>query len=79
MSLRVEMEWHDAITDPPSESGTYVAAFGYPNYVTTLPYSKKHGKWNINDFDDDEFAGKYEVNPDFWMYRPALSKEEYYD
>ena len=79
MSLRVEMEWHDAITDPPSETGTYVAAFDFPSYMITLPYSNKHGKWNVNDFDTAEFAAKYEMNPDFWAYRPVLSKEDFHD
>lgn len=45
------IEWHDAKTDPPKESGNYICCTAW-EYIQKVPYSARHKIFNARDEDE---------------------------
>ena len=45
------IEWHDAKTDPPKESGRYLSVTKHGT-ISNVDYSAKHNRFNFFDYDD---------------------------
>lgn len=66
------IEWHDAKTDPPKESlespNNWPLTVSKNGYISRVPYSKQHNRFNFYDYYDPSKPDNYDVL--FWAEIP---------
>lgn len=66
------IEWHDAKTDPPKESRESIRDWPLivdkNGYISKVPYSKRHNRFNFYDYNDPSELDDYDVL--FWAEVP---------
>ena len=51
MTMHINLDFHPGY-QPPKESGIYYCITTECGTIQTLPFSAKHGRFNVHDFDD---------------------------
>ena len=62
------IEWHDAKTDPPKKSSLSLLVVTSGGYITDIPYSKKHNRFNFYDYMSPEKPNNFDAV--FWAEIP---------
>ena len=66
------IEWHDPKTDPPKESRESIRDWPLivdkNGYISRVPYSKRHNRFNFYDYNDPSELDDYDVL--FWAEIP---------
>ena len=71
------MEFIKVTTDLPRVS-CKVVVIKENGFITDLPYSAVHQKFNVHDGDSNEFAEKYEIKVKAWKYLDEFMQEVTY-
>lgn len=66
------IEWHDAKTDPPKESGNYITCSAWES-IQKLPYSARHKIFNAHDEEEKPAHG---LQVALWAHIPKKLRYE---
>ena len=69
MIMNINLEFRNANQVLPQKSDRYVCLTGHTLQV--LPYSARHNRFNVNDWDEPEQAAEFAIKIRWWATLPS--------